>query len=214
MNRINLAIFDLDETLIQSSIDYAAIKQQLYKLFPSIQSHSTFWNSSILQLLKELKQQNKESYSAGLSLVENAERQSVNNAKVMNGAEKIPDILRKYDILGYIYTNNTQDTVNLHLKRSEFSFLNQFSIITRDEIKNPKPEPEGILKILERENIPKVNSIYIGDSYIDATAASKAKIRFFLFNSRNLDFSLLPEEPSAVINQWSDFETLIKKSEE
>ena len=214
MNRINLAIFDLDETLIKSSIDYTKIKQQLYDLFPTGQTHSSFWNLSILQLLKELEKKDKEAYFDGLALVEDTENQSVKNACIMNGAEKVPEILQKHEILGYIYTNNSQDTVYLHLKRPEFSFLKKFTIITRDDLINPKPEPDGILRIMEKENIPKENSIFIGDSYLDANAASKAGIRFFLFNSRNLDLSLLPEKPFAIIDQWSEFETLIERSED
>jgi phosphoglycolate phosphatase-like HAD superfamily hydrolase len=213
LSKISLAIFDLDDTLVRSSINYTAIKQRLYNLFPSTYPQSNFRGVPILHLLKDLKNLNRDAYQKGLQLVEESEKQAVKSAIVMEGAEVIPEILLKYEIKGYIYTNNSQDTVNLYLNKSEFEFLNEFTILTRDNTNNPKPDPEGILKIIEKNYIPKDNSIYIGDSHIDAGAALRAGIRFFLFDSRNLDLSLLPVKPSAIMRQWSEFEMLLKRTE-
>ncbi len=213
MSKINLVIFDLDDTLIRSSIKYTAIKQQLYNLFPSSYSRSNFTGIPILHLLKELEKQNKDAYQVGLELVENSEKLSVESATVMKGAKNIPEILQKKGIKGFIYTNNSQETINLYLDKSEFQFLKKFPILTRNSTENPKPDPEGILKIIKSTRIPKKNTIYIGDSYIDAEAASRAGIRFFLYNSRDIDLSMLPETPAAIINQWLELENLLLETE-
>jgi phosphoglycolate phosphatase-like HAD superfamily hydrolase len=133
----------------------------------------------------------------------------VEKATPMEGAEKIPELLQKKDIRGFIYTNNSQETINRYLEKVEFKFLLKFSILTRDNINNPKPDPEGIFKILKICGIKKENSIYIGDSYIDAGASSKAGIRFILFNSRDLDLKLFPRKPIVIINHWSKFKQIL-----
>jgi phosphoglycolate phosphatase-like HAD superfamily hydrolase len=75
----------------------------------------------------------------------------------------------------------------------------------------PKPDPEGIMKIIQSRNIPKTNTIYIGDSFIDSEAASNANIRFVLFNSRKIAFRYLKTIPFLILDDWSEFEPFIRK---
>jgi len=56
-------------------------------------------------------------------------------------------------------------------------------IICREDVKNPKPNPEGILKILEKTGISKENAVFIGDSIFDEQAAKRAGIKFLNVNN-------------------------------
>ncbi len=55
-------------------------------------------------------------------------------------------------------------------------------IIGKDDVKNGKPHPEGIFKILGKTGIKKENIVYIGDSKFDKEAAEEAGIRFLYVN--------------------------------
>ncbi|MHA1512786.1 MAG: hypothetical protein ACTSRJ_01825 [Candidatus Hodarchaeales archaeon] len=67
------------------------------------------------------------------------------------------------------------------------------------------------MKIINKWNIPKLNTIYIGDSFIDSEAAMRANIRFLLFNSRKIEQKALKTPPFLVLNDWSEFESFILK---
>ena len=210
-NLFELIIFDLDDTLIRSSIDYSKIRLKLIKLFPEEAKPSSIHTFPILKLLKKLKAINDELHKEGRIIVETNERAAVKGAVVMKGAENLPELLHKFNLTGVIYTNNSRDTVNLYQAKSEFTFLNKFNIITRNDVNNPKPDPEGLLKIIDDFKLSNSNTIYIGDSYIDSEAASKANIEFILFNSRKLDLNSLNAVPLFVLDSWSDFEPLLEK---
>ena len=55
-------------------------------------------------------------------------------------------------------------------------------IIGKDDVKNGKPSPEGIFKILGKTGIIKENAIFVGDSKFDKKAAEEAGIRFLYVN--------------------------------
>ena len=55
-------------------------------------------------------------------------------------------------------------------------------VITSDNVKNGKPNKEGVLKILRILKIKKENSVYIGDTKVDELTAKNAKIRFLYAN--------------------------------
>jgi phosphoglycolate phosphatase len=210
LDKIKLIIFDLDDTLIRSGINYTAIREEIYELFPPDAQVSNLQKTPILILASQLKLIDEQLYLTAKRLIERSEEESVEKAKIMEGAENIPEILEKNDIQSVIYTNNTQKTVNLYFEKPQFHFLKHFEFVTRDDVKHPKPNPEGILTILNKKSTTKDNTAYIGDSYIDAGAARKAGIRFILFDSRNLDLNTHRISPFATIKKWSEFERIIQ----
>ena len=51
-------------------------------------------------------------------------------------------------------------------------------IIGREDVRTPKPNPEGILLAIQRFSMQKADVLYTGDSFIDAAAAKNAGIDF------------------------------------
>ncbi|MCK5600748.1 HAD-IA family hydrolase [Candidatus Pacearchaeota archaeon] len=210
-NPIYLVIFDLDDTLIRSQIDYNKLRHKLSVLFPNKPSPSELAYKPILSLLKQLSKLHSENYIKAKKIVERTERDAVLNAQIMEGASDVPHILAQYNVQGAIYTNNSSENVKLYLERPGFDFLNQFLILTRNDVREPKPNPEGILKILSQfNNVSKENTIFIGDSPLDAQAALKAGIRWVLYDSRNLNRDVFPPDPFGIISHWSELETLLR----
>lgn len=208
---IQLVIFDLDDTLVQSSINYARIRSKIAELFPKNFQPPHLHQTPILQLLNQLKDVDEKLFQRAQQIVEKSERNAVKNASIMKGAPILPELLEQHKIHGVIYTNNTKDTVKLYLQKPGFEFLNYFEIFTRNDTNKPKPDPEGLIMIIDKWNIPKLNTVYIGDSFIDSEAANKANIRFLLFNSRKLDPKTLKTSPFLVLNDWSEFEPTINE---
>jgi HAD superfamily hydrolase (TIGR01549 family) len=207
---IQLIIFDLDDTLVRSSIDYAKVRLKIAELFPKGSLPPYLHQTPILHIMNQLKEIDEHLFHQAKNIVEKSERSAVKNASIMQGAPDLAGILKQHKIKGVIYTNNTRESVKLYLLKIGFEFLEYFEILTRDDIKKPKPDPEGIMVILRKSNIPKSNTIYIGDSFIDSEAASAANIRFLLFNSRKLDPNTLKTAPFYILNEWSEFEPFLR----
>ena len=81
-----------------------------------------------------------------------------------------------------IYTNNTRKLTDYGLEKFNLKSYFDF-ILTRDEVKNPKPHPEGLELIMEKYLIPQNNVLFIGDSWIDAETAVNAGVKFVYFGS-------------------------------
>ncbi|MHA2244259.1 MAG: HAD family hydrolase [Candidatus Hodarchaeales archaeon] len=209
---IKLIIFDLDDTLIHSNINYSQIRNQIAELFVPTLSDENITKTPILELLEKLRKVYPSKFTEGYKRIDEAERKAAKNAMVIPGAQKLPSILKKFNIFSAIFTNNSRKTIKLYLANPKFNFLKRFQILTRDDFKNPKPNPEGLISIIEGFNIEQItkdNTIYVGDSYIDAIAAYQANIRFIWFNSRDIDQNLFPTSPYATMTNWSNFESIL-----
>ena len=74
-----------------------------------------------------------------------------------------------------IFTGRVWQEMNYtldHCKTREFFT----SIVTADDVKKGKPDPEGLLKVLKGR--PKESAIYVGDNVDDALAAKSAGVPF------------------------------------
>ncbi|UCG89813.1 MAG: HAD hydrolase-like protein [Candidatus Heimdallarchaeota archaeon] len=209
---IKLLIFDLDDTLIHSNINYSEIRHQIAELFPVPVSTEMIMKTPILGLLKRLKRNFPDKFPEGYRRIDEAERKATKTATVIQGAEKIPLILKKHNLYSAIYTNNSKSTIELYLANPRFNFLKEFQILTREDFNNPKPDPEGLIAIIDRfqdKQITKENTAYIGDSYIDAITAHRANIKFVWFHSREIDRNLFPTPPYVTLTDWANFESIL-----
>jgi len=60
---------------------------------------------------------------------------------------------------------------------TKFKIYDKFSVVvTRDDVRFLKPEPEGILKAIEKLGVGRNSILYIGDSVSDVRAALKAGV--------------------------------------
>lgn len=74
-----------------------------------------------------------------------------------------------------IFTGRTRDELDHTLERFDArKFFNR--IMTVEDVTRPKPEPEGLIAILDRR--PASRALYIGDNVDDAAAALAAGVNF------------------------------------
>lgn len=80
---------------------------------------------------------------------------------------------------------NRSDTMDRLL--TEFALTEYFDlVVTSIDILRPKPYPDALLKILEYFGIESHQALYVGDSQVDAEAASRAKVPFVAFRNEIL----------------------------
>jgi len=83
-----------------------------------------------------------------------------------------------------IATNRTDTMEQL---MAEFDLDGYFDlVVTSSDVKQPKPHPEALLKILEHFGLRSHQAIYIGDSQVDELAARAAKMPLVAYRNREL----------------------------
>ena len=73
-----------------------------------------------------------------------------------------------------VFTGRMRAEAHLTLDRFAPGIFEE--VVGVDDVINPKPAPEGLLKLVE--NIPRRNNWYVGDSVDDARAAREARVPF------------------------------------
>ncbi len=106
------------------------------------------------------------------------EGSAAHNAQLISGTLDVVAEIRRLGIKTAILTNNGRPAVNIILK--QLPLEKYFDLIqTRNESPNPKPYPDGILRVLERLGVTADEAVYIGDALIDAVAAKRAGVPFW-----------------------------------
>ena len=180
-----LIIFDLDGTLIKSNIDYEGMRIELRRILKSFISTEEFQNitssyRSILELIEFIEKND----STGKILQESweyIEEQELKGYEKAVIEDDVHPTLEKLLELGHtitILTNNSRKLTDFGLEKYRLREYFEY-VLTRDEVTNPKPDPEGLLKTIEYFNKDKEETIFIGDSWLDAETAINAGIKFY-----------------------------------
>ncbi len=83
---------------------------------------------------------------------------------------------------------NRSDSVHKVLEHFELSRF-FFPVMTVSQVP-PKPDPEGLLRILETWGVQTCDVAYVGDSFVDEQAARRAGVPFWSFGNEELSARL------------------------
>ena len=176
-------IFDFDYTLGDStdgiviSVNYALQKLRM-EVSDTRQIRRTIGLSlkETYFALTNDKNQEKAALFSGY-FREKADEVMVRNAVLYSG---VKDILFRLQEKGYktaIVTTKYRHRIEQILnKYSSGDLVNM--IVGSDDVKNEKPDPEGILRVVRDLGMKKTDVVYIGDSLVDAKAAENAQVNF------------------------------------
>ena len=180
-----LIIFDLDGTLIKSNIDYEGIRIELREVLESIVSTEEFEYisssyRSILELIAFIEKNDERGniLQNSWEFIEDQELKGYENALIEDDVFPTLDKLKELNHIITILTNNSRKLTDFGLEKYGLRKYFEY-VLTRDEVSNPKPDPEGLLKTIKYFNKNKEETIFIGDSWLDAETAINAGIKFF-----------------------------------
>lgn len=81
----------------------------------------------------------------------------------------------------------TNRTNTIHPILKTFRLKQYFDLVVSSlDVENPKPQPEGILKILRYFDISRQEAFYVGDSSVDQETSGRAKIVFVAYKNPKL----------------------------
>lgn len=88
---------------------------------------------------------------------------------------------------GYLLAVNTNRTDSMEALLEEFELTRFFfPVITSAKVSHPKPNPEGVSKILRAWDVSRHEVAYLGDSTLDERTARAAGVRFWAYKNTKL----------------------------
>ena len=100
------------------------------------------------------------------------------------GIEPFLDHLRRANLNLAVNTNAGHEVHGIYQRLSLSRFFDL--VITADDVGRPKPDPEGVRRILGSLGLEPAGAVFIGDSGIDQQTAAQAGIRFWAYKNDRL----------------------------
>lgn len=111
---------------------------------------------------------------------------------LMKPEKNLKETLDKLYNNGYNLAVFTNRGHSLHYLLTHFDLDKYFKIkITSFDVTNPKPDPEGLFKIINYLKTTNDKVLYIGDTTNDLYAAKNAKVNFISFKNKLEDFPVI-----------------------
>jgi phosphoglycolate phosphatase len=186
-------IFDMDNTLLRSRIDFASMKRDVYHLLLhsqalpesiQLQEHTTS------TLVAEAKRRGMTGHleQQVWEVAARYELQGMEGAGLEPGAAELLAQL-KSELVLVVVTNNAYRAALRALE--ETGILKLFDmVVAREQMSELKPSPSGFLRVIEQyPHIPSECWISIGDSWIDGRASMLAGIPFLGYRTKQEELS-------------------------
>ncbi|WP_243364342.1 HAD family hydrolase [Fundidesulfovibrio terrae] len=101
--------------------------------------------------------------------------------------EGLVDLLKDLRTLGLLLAVNTNRTDSMEMLLETFDLTHFFSpVVTAAKVSHPKPNPEGVHRILKDWNLTRHEVAYIGDSGVDEQTARAAGVAFWAYKNPRL----------------------------
>jgi HAD superfamily hydrolase (TIGR01509 family) len=192
-NKLQGVIFDLDDTLVSSTLNFNKIKKSL----------NCPQNIDLLNFLDGKTQPEKgriEQKLIGYEIKEAAE------SVKLDGADNLLTLLHKLNMPIAIVTRNCRDAALIKINNNN---LNIPILISREE-HQAKPAPDGLLFLANKWGIPPENLLYVGDYLYDIQAAINANTMSCLVTHGNTpDYAHLA---TLVVNELTDLQSIIENT--
>ncbi len=108
------------------------------------------------------------------------------------------NLLKTNGILRAINTNRTTSMKHIMERFHLWPFFDM--VVTALDVKNPKPHPESIEKIIQVLHLNKEEIVFIGDSEIDQQTAKSSGVKFIAYKNREITNDAFIEDHLDLLN--------------
>ena len=173
-------IFDLDGTLADDvEVHLEAWKRAMEELGRKVsqeelEAYRRSVGKSLKDILKDIYGEIDEDFYRRVREAKNRHfRELIGKVKPIVGREILEKLRERYKLA--LFTSTNKNTALLLLKTLGIDDLFDV-IVTADDVKRAKPDPEGLLKALERSGCR--DGIFVGDTKYDEETAHRAGMGF------------------------------------
>ncbi|MDR0934822.1 MAG: HAD family hydrolase [Erysipelotrichaceae bacterium] len=213
--KYKLVLFDLDGTLINTDEMIVSVFEKLYKKFRDgkMTPKNDIYYFSGPPLIDTVKKEFPD-LDPYFMMSEYAKIAPTVYADTVTLYDDAIDVINKIKLLGIkigVVTNKGKTSALFALKH--FNISNLFDIvITLDDVKNGKPDKEGMLLAMKELNIENPKEVlYVGDNKVDYISADNAGIdsALVVWGPRVLDNNI---NPTVKISSYKELLDYVKKS--
>ena len=111
---------------------------------------------------------------------------------------QILNLLKANRIIRAINTNRTTSMPHIMERFHLWPFFDM--VVTASDVKNPKPHPESVEKIIQKFNLNEEEAVFVGDSEVDQQAAKSAGIKFVSYKNKEIPNDAFIDDHLALLN--------------
>lgn len=179
MRLYDLFIFDFDGTIANTMPLYFESFRKVFAIFNQEefddQEIESWFGPNEIGILKRRLKDTEDLSEAEKMLYSEYQKNHEGLVKVDKNILLMLNRLKKQRKLMAMFTGKCEKTYRYSAKTLNLDQTFQYTI-TGDDIQKPKPNSEGIKKVIKHFGVPPERAIYIGDSDMDILAAKEAKI--------------------------------------
>jgi HAD superfamily hydrolase (TIGR01549 family) len=192
MKKLEGIIFDLDSTLVDVNLDFSAIKDALKipRDFPILEFFET--------LTDAVEKKEKE------EVLLNFELEAAKNYSPIPHVDELLIFLKEKNIKMGVLTRNCKEAADIELEKIKEYFDPIFS---REDHKDCKPLPGGILGTCKKWQVDPLQVIMTGDYIYDIQAGRSAGCKTIWFDNPKHPRRDFTKEADYSLNNWKEFIT-------
>jgi phosphoglycolate phosphatase len=184
-----LCVFDLDHTLVHTPLDLAAMALDMRAMLESRSGPLPARRERyrVGELIQWCQAHAPDVEKPLWEIALDHERRAMAIASLESGAREAIEGARAAGFATAVWTNNAREVTAVALGR--FGLLPVLDlVVTRDEMRALKPDPDGWRVILEHFG-PARDAVVVGDSWVDGVAAQAAGVAFVAYRPRETDLA-------------------------
>lgn len=214
---MRLCAFDLDHTLVRSPLDLAAMALDMRA---HLESHRGPLaprpdRYRVGELIAMCQKDTPELEPRLWSIALDHEWRALDEATLEPGAVEAVRGAREAGFWTALWTNNARDIALQALARFGLDALLDITV-TRDDMRQMKPDPDGWRVIAERTAVltpsgsPRApHAFVVGDSWVDGVAAAAAGVPFIAYGTRSVDLERWKIKPVAHLTHLGELPALL-----
>lgn len=216
MDDVQGVMFDMDNTLVASRIDYAGMKGAVHRylatrgVLPETMDLAPHTTSTLIAEALATGWRDEDGIRGMWAVVTHHEIAGMQGAGLEPGAKDVLEALYG-EVRLAVVTNNSFAAAEEALGRNRILHLFD-CVVAREQMAAAKPAPDGYVAVLARfPDAPAANWLAVGDSWIDGKAAEAAGIRYAAYRADAASLANHGVAPAAWLDDLRALLELIKR---
>ncbi len=187
--RLRAVIFDLDDTLVESTVDFGKFKRLVVERIVAWGEPMDVYslNETVVRIIARFEDRMQ---AAGLPetelrarvaeldrIMDRVELERVAETRPVDGAKELLMLLRRKGIRIGVLTRGCREYADAALEATGMAGLVDV-VESRNSETRPKPHPDAYLRLVRALGVGKDDTIFVGDHAIDAHCAANAGVAF------------------------------------
>lgn len=209
---VEAVLFDFEGTLVDHQWDrQRAVQEVLERLqalgFPTSRLQGKRYSllkNEVIAIASEVRQSPEPFVKEIDRIYDQFDEDALSRWNLRSQVKDFLSLLKTCGIQTGLVTNLGAKALNVGLRKLDL--LSLFNIvISRNDVKHPKPNGEGILLALHRLGISREKARFIGDSLDDIQASKEAGVPvIIILGGENSDAEILSHGPDALVQGYGD----------